>query len=551
MPCHTPPSRHTPLRRAGREAGAGRSVRSRRADRAALALTLACALAACSDTSLAPRADGVLRCSSRAVRLEVGQAVEPLHAGQTQCEIAAIAGAEYVVAWLDPRAIAGARVGPEPSYEPYPLRVSMAPEFDPFGTDDAVRAPQPVAAPSLESGARVLEHAPLALRHDARAADDGVSAARPRFRTTPWVLGETFLLEDDVTGLPRPAEVLRVYDGYAVVARWTDETANDDEFIAQLDTAYAIVAATMPAVWSALFVAPPLRSSAAGQYLFVLQRETIAQLRALDEAGGDTIYSWMELYPFPAGSALRLAGLLAHEMTHHQQRRYMHATRAAAALPSTTGASYWAVEGGANLMSYELVRRLAGVGFATNHPWRSAPTTPAMSIYQQRAQPANGTLTDGFESAMGFLRDLTLRRMATGEAVDAALREVSRGAIEGWFGLDGISVRRGLSARMRDVLGNAWTPEDALLDWTLSHAGDDLTPNPRYQDRASLRVWDLDGVSYGWRPDAVLTPAAPTRFLFKNYGSPGWFRITGGDAGFTVQVEAYEVGARWRLLRIR
>ncbi|MBX3173198.1 MAG: hypothetical protein KF709_02230 [Gemmatimonadaceae bacterium] len=496
---------------------------------------------ACRDAGLAPRADGVRYCGSRPITLEVGQAAQPSSETQTRCEFAAVAGAEYVVAWLDVRSIEGARSGAEPSFEPYPLGISIAPEADPFG-------PDAVADAQLRAGTE-SRHAQDVMRP--AQAGDGVLNARPRYRATPWTLDEEFLLEDDASGLARPARIVRLYDGYAAVARWTDATEDDDAFLAQLDTAYALVASAMPALWQATFVDAPLRSSQAGQYLIVLQRETPVQFRGLSDIGGDTVFSWMELYPFVETSALRLAGILAHEMTHHHQRQYMHATRQSPELPSVAGASFWAVEGGANLMSYEFVRRRAGVALDANHQWRGPAATPEMSSFQLRAQPASGTLTAGFDNAMGFLRDLILRRMGSGETVDDALRAVSRGAIEGWFGRDGISQRRGLSARMQDVFGARWNPADAVLDWTFSHAGDDLTPNPRYQDRASLRVWDLSGRSYGWFPDAVLSPSNQSYFLFKEHGSPGWYRVVGADAGFTAQVRAYEVPVRWRVLRIR
>lgn len=504
---------------------------------------------ACSDAGLAPRADGVRYCGSRPIHLEVGQAAQPSSSNQTRCEFAGVAGAEYVVAWLDLRSIEGARVGAEPSFEPYPIGISMAPDMDPFG-QDASRDAAGLRGEAANASVAERDHAREVMRA-AVQADDDVLGSRPRFRKTPWALGESFLLEDDALGLARPARIVRLYDGYAAVARWEDATENDDAFLAQLDTAYAMMAATMPALWQGIFVDVPLRSSQAGQYLFVLQRETLTQVRGLSEVGGDTVFSWMELFPFVETSALRLAGLLAHEMTHHHQRQYMHATRESPTQPSVTGASYWAVEGGANLMSYEFVRRLAGVALDANHNWRAAPTSSAMSLYQLRAQPASGTLTAGFDNAMGFLRDLALRRMATGESVDAALQAVSRGAIEGWFGRDGIGLRRGLSSRMQDVFGSRWNPADAVLDWTLGYAGDDLTPNPRYQDRASLRVWDLSGRSYGWFPDAILAPGSESHFLFKEHGSPGWYRVQGADDGFTAQVRAFEVPVRWRVLRIR
>ena len=344
-----------------------------------------------------------------------------------------------------------------------------------------------------------------------------------------------------------------MYDGEVVVVRWADDAVDDlPVYLAQLDTAYALVREQLRPLLRYVFSATDPRSSQAGQFLIVLQKDVDAPARSFSEVSGDTLYAWMDLLPFPWTSATRLASTFAHELTHSYQRAYMHATRSAPGVPSTMGAAQWAVEGGANLMSYELVRRTAGAPLDANAEWRAPATSVARALYQQRAQPAGGVITDGFDAAMGFFRDLTLRRMLAGESPEDALRAVSRGAIEGWFGLDGVSQRRGLTARMRERLGSRWEPADALLDWALSHAADDLTSNPRYQDRTSLRVWDLPfGQTYGWWTDGVLTPSAPTFTLFKRYGSPGFTRITGGEAGFTLEVQGYEVPLRWMLLRVR
>lgn len=519
---------------------------------AVVALGLTAALA-CDDGALAPAAAASGRCGDAAVRLQVGQSVEPATPGQTRCTVAPIPGAEYVVAWMDIRAIEGARLGPEPEFEPYPVRIAIA---APGASLTSASASDGAGAGAIAGGVdreamADAAHAAARRRPLEAGAGEGVLETRPRFRSTPWSLGETFQLEDDATGLPRTARIVRLYDGYAAVARFEDATDDDAGLLVQLDTAYALLAAMMTNLSRAVWGDAPLRSSSAGQYLIVLQRQTTAQVRTLEEVAGDTLYAWMLLFPGRSSSALRLAGLMVHEMTHSYQGRYMHATRAAPNLPTYTGASFWGVEGGANLMSYEFMRRMAGIGFNVNHDWRAPPTSDAAAQYQLRAQPASGTLTAGFDNAMGFLRDLVLRRMASAETQEQAMTAVSRGAIEGWFGLDGSSQRSGLTARMQSRLGPGWEPVDAVLDWALSHAADDLTPNPRYQDGASLRIWDLPGLSYGWHPDAELTPASPAFFLFKRYGSPGWFRVRGVDAGATVEVEAFEVPARWRLLRIR
>lgn len=506
---------------------------------------LAGTLVACADGALTtPREAGARVCRSAPITLAVGQVAVSEGPGATRCFLAPILGAEYALVWVDTRSIDAARVGAEPVYEPYPVGLSIAPDAD-------LRA----GVAELRAGgaeARVATGAPPRLLSPA-STDDGVLQARPRNRRTAWVLDETFLLEDQLTGLPRQARVIRVYGGRTVVARWENApTDNLAPFLAQLDTAHAIVADAAEPLMRQIFSATPPRSSQAGQFFILVQQEIASQATSYAEVSGDTMYTWMDLYPFLLPSALRLASLLAHELTHAYQHQYMHGSRSAPNLPTLPAASFWAYEGGANLMSYEMMRRLSGIPLDANHDWRGPPASAAMSIYQQRAQPAGGVLTEGFDHAMGFLRDLTLRRMEQGESTDAALRAVSRGVIEGWFGLDGVATRTGLTARMRAVLGSRWEPADAVLDWALSHAGDDLTQNPRYQDRASLRVWDIPaGQGYGWRPDAILTRASPTFFLFKRYGSPGWMRVTDDGAGLSVEVRGFEVPIRWKLLRTR
>ncbi len=499
------------------------------------------------ESPLAPRTDGLTTCGTSPIALAVGEAAAPLNRNVRRCEIAAIVGAEYVVAWVDTRAIDAARTGTEPAFEPYPITLSIAPDSDFPGARSDGRADARANDVRAAADSAVIPHV-----IDRTGANSEILETRPRQRRTPWVLDEEFLLEDEFSGLPRPAKVMRVYAGGIVVARWVDDPTDDLAlYLAQLDTAMALVQQHARPLMRHAFTAIDPSSTQAGQFLMLLQQDVLAPARSFAEVSGDTLYTWMDLLPYPWTSATRFAQTLAHEMTHSYQRAYMHVTRDASGLPSMTGSAFWAVEGGANLVSYEFLRRLSGAPLDANREWRTPATSVAMALFQQRAQPAGGVITDGFDAAMGFFRDLTLRRMAAGESTDDALRAVSRGAIEGWFGLDGVSQRLGLAARMREQVSARWEPADALLEWTLSHAADDLTPNPRYQDRASLRVSDLSGGFGGWRPDALLTPDLPTFTLFKRYGSPGWARIERGDAGFTVEVQGYEVPSRWLLLRVR
>ena len=513
----------------------------------AASLCSLCALAACADDIFAPPEPGAKFCGTRAVRLQVGDVAVPSGGYSGSCKLAPTVGAEYVLSWVDLRATRASEQGPEPSFQdPYFVRLTFDADVEVGLTqgDAQSRAAAPLRADSARTAAHAM---PTAL-----AADD-LSQTRPRFRTTPLMLDEVFPLEDEQTGLARQARVVRVYANGLVVVRWEGPPPDAfDAFLAQLDSAWAMVGEHALGTLRGTFANSMPRSTGAGQTLIIVQQELPVLMRSMAEISGDTLFAWLDLYVFTWSSATRMAQTLAHETAHLYQMMYMHASRPTPGVQTFVGASFWAVEGGANLMSYEMLRRMSGILPDANHDWRAAPPTIAASLFQQRAQPAGGVLTDGFDNAMGFMRDLVLRRMLAGESHADALREVSRGVIEGWYGYDGAANRRGLVSRMRARVGADWTPGSALLNWALSYAGDDLTPNPTYQDRASLRIWDLPVTqSYGWRPEAVMTRTTPPQYFFKTYGSPGYARFLDDGNGLHLDVQAFEVPIAWKVLRIR
>jgi hypothetical protein len=501
-------------------------------------------LASCADDPLSPPEPGAKFCGAGRVRLDVGQVAVPIGDGFGGCQMATTPGALYALAWVDVRAIAGAESGLEPAFEPYLVRVRS----DAGAGVSLAAPPEGSAAPLAAMDASTPAHAgPVLL------VDDVIAETRPRHRMTPLVLDEVFQLEDELTGLPRPARVVRVYGDGTAVVRWNDPPDGDfDVFLAQLDTAWALVGQhAVPAMQSSLSGGTP-RSTGAGQTLIFAQQAIAVPMRSLGEVSGDSLFVWLDLLGYSWTSATRMAQSLAHETAHLYQMMYMHGSRSMAGQATRTGATFWAIEGGANLISYEMLRRIANVAPDANYDWRAPAPSLAVSLFQLRAQPASGVLTDGYDNTMGFLRDLILRRMVAGETHDAALREVSRGVIEGWYGHDGVADRLGLVSRMRARLGASWSPANALLDWALSHAGDDRTGNPIYQDRASLRVWDLpEFQTYGWRGDVAMTGTSAPFYFFKSYGSPGVAYFTDEGAGLHLEVHAFEVPIRWKVLRIR
>jgi len=512
---------------------------------AALVLVGGGALACSADAILGvPAEPNAKFCRSSAISLAVGQVAMPEGSGK-RCRFVSAPGAEYVLAWVDVRAIEGSKTQVEQVFEPYALRVTIDPDAMAGAREGGAVRSVLSAESALEAAHRPTRVLPASL--------DEPSQTRPRHRDTPFVLDEVFNLEDDATGISRAARIVRIYHGEIVVARWENEAnAELPAYLGQLDTAMTMLDAEgFPALRSTFVDAFP-RSTGAGQTLILLREDLGVSAWSLAEVNGDTLFTWIETLPFLWRSPERLASRLAHEIAHQYQLMYMHASRPIAGSPTTDGAAFWAIEGGAELMSYEMMRRLAGVMPNSNHDWRTPPTDTVTKLYQQRAQPAGGVLTDGFDSAMGFLRDLAARRVRSGESHDAAIRAVSRGAIEGWYGLDGVTQRVGLVARMQGAFGSSWQPATALLDWALGYAGDDLTSNAQYQDLNSLRIWDLPpGQSYGWRADAFLSASQTTEFLFKRYGSPGFARLFDNGSGVHVEIEAYETPVAWKVLRIR
>jgi hypothetical protein len=445
-------------------------------------------LAACGER------DGIsavrdLACSLTPISsLAVGEVLEifPERTLGAACHAVRQPGARFALAWYDTRAhrTSGLFEGFRPDTLPsWLLEISS----------DAPR--RPGLLPSIVS-------APSLLADFGTVAPPGASAASsaPWTRQSPWSLGEFFEVLDfsprsvgNLEGFPtRQAQVLRIYDDYLVVARFTNESAVlTSAYLAALDSIWPLVRAHAPELLAAPFSSErPVTSSGSGQLLVILQRVLPGSSGyAWGVIDGDAAYGWFALllhnnFTDPA----RLGSLFVHELAHLYQHRYFYESRPAGSAPIDLGNSRWGVEGGANLVSMEFLGRAAAIDVLANYDWRNPPAGDGWAqVYSARAQPAGGSIPLGYDHAMGFLRDLMVRRMLAGDVYTTALREVSRGAVEGWYGADRDGTGRpGLVARMRERHGAGWNPATAVLEWTLSHAGDDLTANPRYQNRSFL-----------------------------------------------------------------
>lgn len=503
-------------------------------------------LAACDS----PAGAGERACGG-VLELDLGEAAD-LPEGE-DCDLGRVAGAEYALAYVDGRAIALAETGQEPyrfNNERYSVTVT-----------------------DLLSGGARTSRVPLPTRPDPpvhRDAPDWTIFPSDGPRTYSgatggedgWTVGEAITVLDPCapgSGCgerpTRAATVVRVYDGWLTVAAVQGEVSAElAGMLELLDQALPLVRQhALPLLRSAYTDGRMAVSRPGGAQLLVLlegDHSTFAG-RAFSWLEENAAVSWISLEPFAGVELAALASLLTHEIAHAFQFAHMAATRPAGEQQVPTGTGLWGVEGGANFISYEFIRRAGGMPLAGNYDFHNPASDFLAQYYAWRAQPGLGELTAGYDHAMGFLRDLVIRRVQRGESVDAAVREVSRGAIEGWFGVDQVGSRRtGLTARMRDRIGG-WEARDALLTWALSHAGDDLTDNPLYQDRASLRVWNSAEVDYGWFPKAVLQGGEGSVTGETLFGSPGYFLLRDTGAGVSVRLTASVPGVQWRVLRIR
>jgi hypothetical protein len=229
------------------------------------------------------------------------------------------------------------------------------------------------------------------------------------------------------------------------------------------------------------------------------------------------------------------------------------------------------VEGTADLLAWTTLRRALGIGAGENWEWAGRLGDARLAPYALLAAGARGDLTAGYASSASFQADLALRLVGAGMAEEDALAEVSRGALEGWYGWDPAGARRaGLAGRMGARVAG-WDPEAALLGWALSQAADDLTANAALQNPMFARVSTAAGdAGLGWLPAATLRgggqavradPAAQASLsgnavtTSARYGSPGYVLIEddgyGGAYTLAASADGAPLDAAWMLVRIR
>lgn len=487
------------------------------------------------------------------LRLKVGETVRL--SGEAGClRLAPVAGAEYALAYLDARTVQAAASAAEPMSTGTSYGVAVA------------EAGQAAPAFSISRSSSVV-----AVDQPRRT----VIAGSPVLRAAPWAAGDRFDVNDPAFGGTVPARVVKVYGGHLVLAVAEDVAAagGTDAFVARADTAFAaLVQHGYPLFKAALSGSAPVTSSGSGQLLVIARPTSDGVLgSAVTVPNGTQRFHYVLINSGQTTTAAGLLKTLAHEVTHSWQERWAAEARPAGA--AGVGAPAWAVEGNADLLAAAVLRRALSISLSANWDWAARLSDPASASYAVLAASARGELTAGYASSASFQTDLVARLVRAGLTEEAALAEVSRGVLEGWYGFDRAGARHaGLSARMGRRLGSGWNPTDALLAWALSQAADDLTPNQDVQNPVFARVSTAGEASaQGWLPAATLrTGASAVRSdatapatvsgnavaVTRRYGSPGFLRIEDGGIGGVYTLSASANGAAtsqvaWALVRVR
>lgn len=503
-----------------------------------LALISASATLAACQNAAGPVTSAAATCNaSVSLDLAPGQ-TRVLSEAEARCFSLSASGAEYVLAGFDARAVEASAKGPfagglsEPSYT----------------IGDGAGAARNLVASDGKAAAL-----PGDLRLNTSAAPGDAYA-----RATPWVAGERFSVRPMVGTGTVPAKVVKVAGRY-VLAVIESDADGAGRMLEQAETALEFLAAQgTPVLRQTLGEAAPVTSPGSGQLLILAAawnpEQGAGATWTQEDAAGARSMVWLNTnlrpgrgdgYEMYDHASYRLK-VLAHELAHAWQVQYLRGAHGAS--HSAPGSAAWSIEGGADFVAMDLVRRYLGVGLTANWAWQDH-LDPRESgvIYALEPADARGRLPWGYYDAASLLRDLQVRLMNAGLSADAAMAEVARGAVEGWYGDDGEGgACHGLVERVRTHLGAAWDPAEAVLTWTLTQAADDRTGNRALNNPVYRKVGDR-GAAYGWKPSAEVKAGRVGSSSFTQVSGGSFFvQVTGAG---TVSAASNTPGVRWMIAR--
>jgi hypothetical protein len=496
------------------------------------------------------------------IALEGAEVLTPLVIDRPEVEPVGLRAGE--TARLTPAQVACLRL-PTSSYARYALAVADVRMLDrarPQPTEPAALSPIGVRVRDLSGGvsrrptaqrltAPAEPAAPISTHHLQTDSEAGAAPAWYQ-RSRPWRLGEPLAVEAPELAATR---VFRIYGERFVLAAADTDRGNPPAYLLRLDSAMtSVLRHGLPLLQRTLSPAIPVSSEHAGQLVIAIHAN----------AQQSATYTYLPGGRLPPAHLLVLAegavtdapvSELVEKLVYHLaqawQVRYLFES-GSDGRPADLLTTDWAREGTAMLLSQETIRRRAGVPLLGNLDWAQAlrnNPTPAMRAYA--AVALRGSSLDGRhdERTAHYLRDLVMRRVMSGdETVDVALREVVRGALEGWHGR-GSAQRAGLVYRMRERLGGRWSPESSLLIWVLSQPLDDRTASERLQNPAFLFA-AREGTA-AWQPLARIRTGELEAFeMAWPAGAAHYFLLEDQGVGGSLQLEAEADGTAWMLARI-
>ncbi|MDB4908864.1 MAG: hypothetical protein JWO05_3648 [Gemmatimonadetes bacterium] len=498
-------------------------------------------------------------CASATLALAPGE-VRMLGATD-QCLVIPAGSANYVLTYVDTRAITSAKTGEFTGTGAYTVKIRDA--------GSTIQSLFGVAARSGGEGASTLVMLPSLSTRQARASRAAAAACVNEFtdfscQPHPWFLGDEIQLHSDLPDRTLTARVFHVAGPLVLALPVGEEKKMGAEVLEAARLAANRVALdVLPMLKRAFGDTLPVTSVATDQLLalFDVSRDGRTQVTITHLAGAKQVSGVMLMSMSQGSTEAPMFHSLTRQVTELMEAQYSLGAGATAPLSFSTPAS---VSGVAELYTAEALRRAASQPLDANLDVAAAAASgdPYLAEYASEVQFGYGDVESGGGNTRSFLRDLVQRARRKGASQDSAMRAVSRGSLNGWYVRAGdLAERTSLTTRMRALLDPAWDPATALLTWTLSAALDDLTPN------AELANTDVKSVWHEWVPDAqcltfsggvekcqdaqALTLGAGNslQITTPGVGYAGYIPIVSGAARTTVRLTGSVSGIAWAIAR--
>lgn len=481
-------------------------------------------------------------CDAPALELEVGTAAL-LPAADSSCWKLAPGGL-YAVAFFDTRLVELAESRAEeplPFPDTFSVRATLLPDVR-SGAPSPVRARVPAGAVGGDTPTHVTAGVLIC---DAPAP--------PHCRDAPWRSGDELDVRVVIGDSPVRSRIQAVV-GPLALAVPIDEASALAPFVPRAEAMLSDVLATTAPLLARTFGPDFVHTSpGSGQLLVVLHVGSLSFVDSRAVDGESRAYVVWSVNPsvgdLPPGAA-GARRVLDHELTHVWQLGYKYGQRPE--WPLTPWVPRWGLEGGADLVANELLRTALGLPLDPELPPTSAgvlATPEAVLAYHLTG--GRGRIPVGYFETEPLLRDLLLRAVDAGASYEVALTAVSRGAVDGWWGVDatGNPPLGGLVPRVRELLGSGWEPVSGVFTWVLSNALDERTGSVTYRNPSIREAWRGKGSS-GFAPDGEIHSAG-TLETGRRSGGAGYLYVDSSTPSFLAVRSDAGAGVRWMVARAR